>query len=543
MFLTALTAWASALISCKAQAAGSADGVAIRYHFAGAADLAGNTNFAETKALLNYPPAKQFRDLVLDRLAGVAWTSLQLDPGGNSSALLRPLLDDLQQAESAGSFGGHDKERMDFVLAARLDAKSAEAWQKNLASALHGQGEALTAESFSGWRWNRPDQHALWILRARDWVVAGRGEDLLAVRDEYLKNIKKDNHPVTVTKDVWLDADVDWPLLANWAPLTNCPLKLGRIKVEVTASWGRLRTIANVSYTDAVPWQSLPWRTPKDLINSPLSSFTASRNLAAYMKPDQTFSRLSGNPLTNQLFSWALREMALQSYAAWPVTDATNSLRKLGSEAPPIFNSFLQARDRTELNWNAPHDQLAWAHLPLTGPSLKPAHDKSGDFILAELFPMEPKHVPAPDQLLSQIEHRDDLVYYDWELTGMRVMQWRLLTELLPVFPPPTAADITRWQKAVQNLKPPVMAEQPRTPLGITEMWLAELSSPALNNTVTEVTRISPTELKIMRNSQLLFTGFELVVLSHWLADAPVGPIDSTLLPKAKMSGPGIPSR
>jgi hypothetical protein len=33
--------------------------------------------------------------------------------------------------------------------------------------------------------------------------------------------------------------------------------------------------------------------------------------------------------------------MALQSYAAWPVTDATNALRKLGAEAPAVLNPIL----------------------------------------------------------------------------------------------------------------------------------------------------------------------------------------------------------
>ena len=542
MSLTALTALASALSPCEASASGSADGVALRYHFAGAVDLAGNTNFSQAKMILNLLPARQFRDLVLDRLAGAAWNALQFDPGGDANALLRPLFNDLLQAESAGSFGGRDKDRMEFVLAARLDAKSAEAWQKNLAAALHGQGEPLAAEEFQGWRWTRPGSHALWMLRARDWVVTGCGEDLTPIRNEYLKGIKKDNRPAAVTKDAWLGAEVDWPLLATWAPLSNCPAKLARTRVEVTASSGRFRTTAYVSYPEAAPWGSQPWRIPKELVSGPLSSFTAAQNLAAFMNPDQTFSRLSSNPLTNQFFCWALREMALQSYAACPVTDATNALRKLGAEAPAVFNPFLQARDRTQLNWNSNNDQLAWTHLQLTSPTLKPFRDKNGDFLMAEVFPMDPKQHPAPDQLFSQIEGRANLVYYDWELTSQRLKQWRLMTEVLPVFPPPTAADIARWRKAAHDAKPPVMADQPRTPFAITEEWLAELSNPALNNTVTEVTRTSPTELKIMRNSQFLFTGFELVVLSHWLADAPVGPIDYTLLPRATMTGPGMPS-
>jgi hypothetical protein len=542
IFLAALLATlACAGLSCKPSRAGSANAVAVQYHFAGGTDLAGNTNFDRAQKIFNLPPARHFQDLVLDRLAGVYWNALQFDPGGDSAALLQPLLNDLLQAESMGSFGGHDKDRMDFVLAARLDAKSAEAWQKRLKTALHGQGEPLTAEGFSGWRWNRPGNHALWILRARDWIVAGRGEDLLPVRTEYLQNIKQDDRPGPVKKDSWLSAEVDWPLLATWVPLSKCPLQLARTIVDVTASGGRMRATAYVSYPQAVPWQSQPWRIPKGLVSSPLSSFTASRDLAAFLSPNEALSRLSSHPLTNQLFCWALREMALESYAAWPVTDATNTLRQLAAAAPAVLNPMLAARDDTQLTWMPKDDRLSWMRLQLTAPTLEPAHDKSGDFLLAKLFPLASKYVSASDQLWSQFEQRKDVVYYDWELTGLRLRQWRLLSEFLPVFPPPTPQDVARRQKAARNAKPPAPANQPQTPLAVTEAWLAELSTPVLDNAVTEVTRTSPTELTVLRSSPLLFTGLELVLLSHWLADAPVGPIDSTLLPRAKMSGLGLP--
>jgi hypothetical protein len=95
----------------------------------------------------------------------------------------------------------------------------------------------------------------------------------------------------------------------------------------------------------------------------------------------------------------------------------------------------------------------------IDGPTLEAAHDQSGDFLLANCFHGVRKHVPASDQLWSQFEGRDDLVYYDWELTGLRVLQWRLLTELLPVFPPPTPR-ITPRQKAAKNAKPPQLRQQ-----------------------------------------------------------------------------------
>jgi len=538
MFLAA--ALASAAFPFKANALGSRDAVAIQYSFDGAADLATNTNFGLVKAFFSTPPARHFQDLVLDRLAGVFWNALQFDPSGDATPPLRPLLDDLLQAESTGSFGGRDTNRMDFVLAARLDAKSAAAWQSTLESALHGKGEPLKEQGFSGQRWNRPGNNAIWILQARDWTVAGRGEGLLPVRAEYLQHIKQSNRPVPVKKESWLHAAVDWPLLAAWAPLSHCPFKLARTIVDVTASKGRLKATASVTYPEPVPWEPQPWSIPKGLVDSPFSSFTAARNLAPYLHSNETLSRLSSNPLAGQLFCWALRTMPLLDYAAWPVTDATNLLRKLGAEAPPLLNPILKARDQTQLSWLAKKDQLRWDHIPVTSPTLQAVHETNGDFLFAELFPREPKHTPAPDQLWSQFEGHDDLVYYDWEVTSLRLLQWRLLSGLLPVFPPADAADAAVRQKAARNAKPSPLDNQPQTPLAVTTAWLASLGLPPAN-TVTEVTRNSPTELTVVRNSQFLFTGLELVLLSHWLADAPGGPPDLSLLPTAKVSGPGLP--
>ena len=72
------------------------------------------------------------------------------------------------------------------------------------------------------------------------------------------------------------------------------------------------------------------------------------------------------------------------------------------------------------------------------------------------------------------------------------------------------------------------------------ENWLAGLEY-ALGNTVTEVTRTAPDELTVVRSAPFVFTGLELVWLSHWLADVPAGPVNMNLMPKAKMSGPGMP--
>jgi len=519
-----------------AHALGSGDGVAIQYYFSGASTLASNADFQEAKAIFTAPPAKGFRNFVLDRLTGVYWKALQFDPNIDATNLLRPILDDLLLAESVGSFGGHDTNRMDFVLAAKLDAKAAGSWEKNLETALHGKGETWTEEGFSGERWNRAGKGSLWILHARDWTLVGGGEDLPSVRSGYLRSIKKDNRPITPTKDNWVSASVDWPLLANWVPgLSHSPVKLARTVAEVTASKERIHATIHVTYPQAVAWKGDPWRIPKGLVGGPLSSFTASRDLEPYLNGSDAMSHFSSDPLGSQLYCWALRSMVLESYAAWPVTDASNVVKKLGAEAPPALNPLLEARQHTHLSWVPSKNQLAWDRMAITAPILEAVHDTNGDFLLAKIFPMQPEVVPVSPQLFSQFEGHEDLIYYDWELTRLRLLQWRLLSELLPVFPPSPYQESPLVPKAAPNAKPRGPAKTPPLSLVATEAWLGSLVLPP-GNTVTEITRTSPTELTVTRNSQFLFTGLEWVLLSHWLADAPVGPIDMSLLPQAKMS-------
>ncbi len=204
-------------------AEGSDDTVAVQYHFAGAASVAANTNFALAKRILNFPSSIAFRNLVLDRLANSFWHGLQFNAEGHPVPGLRPLLDDLLTAESVASFGGKSKDHVNFVLAVHLDAKRTQVWQQSLAAALGGKGEPLTEQGFSGTRWNRPGNNAFWMLQARDWVLAGRGDDLQGVRADYLQQIQKNGRPWPPLKETWLQADVNWPRLEAWVPLESCP--------------------------------------------------------------------------------------------------------------------------------------------------------------------------------------------------------------------------------------------------------------------------------------------------------------------------------
>jgi hypothetical protein len=511
--------------------AGGDETVAIQYHFAGAADLSANTNFALAGKLLSLPSSVAFRNLVLDRLAGVYWRGLQFKADGKPVASLRPLLEDLLSVESAASFGGTGKDHLDFVLAARLNKARTQAWQQSLEAALGGKGEGFVAEGFPGTRWNRPGDRGLWLVQASGWLVAGQGEDLAAVRADYLQQIHKNGRPRPALRESWLKADIDWPRLSAWVPLESSPFKLARTSVDATSGQGRFRLTGFVTYPEAPAWQAAPWKFPRDLVREPLCSFTAARDVGPFLKADAALARLFGRSIAGQFCCWAQAQMPFQSYAAWPSPGGAGANRKLLVNSMPDLNALLTLPSQPKVIWSPKTTEIIWPRGSLITPSISATNGPEGDYMLAKLFPLTDTATPAPAGLWAQFEGRDDLVYYDWEFTGPRLQQWRLLCELLPVLPPVSAAPAA-----------PAPGSAARPPLFIVDDWLAGLT-PYLNNTVTEIKRTSSNELSLTRSTPFVLNSFELLWLSHWLTDTPAGPVNVNQLPMAKMSGPGMPSR
>ncbi len=510
------------------QALASNEAVAIHYQFAGTASFTGNTNFALSQRLCALPSSLEFRRLALDRLAGVFWRGLNFKAGNDPVAYLRPILDDLLGVESVASFGGASKEHLDFVLAAHLDPARAQAWRQTLASALDGPGEAFQAEGFSGTRWNCGGDDSFWLVQARDWAVAGRGKDLQPVSADYLQQIQKTGRPSPALKEAWIQGNINWPRLATWVSLASSPFKLARTAFQVSAANGRFRVTGTIAYPEAVPWSAAPWRFPKDLVHEPLMSFTAARDLAPLLKPDAPLPRIFPPAFDNQFYCWAERELAFQTYAAWPVPDGADALKKIHQSFLPDLNSLLTQPHDPPVGWAPKTSEIFWPKSSVLVPSISSVHQKEGDYLLAKLFPLSESKRPAPASLWKQFDHADDLVYYDWEFTGPRLQQWRLLCEFLPVLPD---APLVLPAKAKQA--PPVV---------VVDAWLGGLT-PFLGNTATEIKRSAPNQLSVTRTTPFVFSSFELLWLSHWLTDTPAGPVNTNLLPIAKITGPGFPSR
>jgi hypothetical protein len=517
---------------CQAAADGNVAGT---WHFAGSDQLANNTNFDNVKKILTLASSRSFENLALTRFSDWLAKSLFSATNDQSAAALRPLLDDLLSAETMSALGGTPQGPLNFVVALRLDNARTQAWQAALPKVIGAAGQSFRAQDFMGQRWKLADGRSFWIVNAKDWLLAGCGDDLAGVQTKYLQQISQSGRPGPALNKSWLEADMDWTRLARWWPDFPRVLKAARTEIAFTAANQSFMMNVRAVYPQPIPWKFDPWRIPTNTIRDPLISFTAGQDIAAYMNPAEPLSKLADNPLTGQFYTWGLGQMVLQSYAAWPVADATNSLRRIGTEAPAAFNPDLKKLAAGELRWQPEHDTLLWGNLSaIMAPTLQVAPETNGQYLLVSFFPLITNGKPAPDDLFQQIRGRTNLVYYDWEGTGERLMPWQMLSAILPILPLTSTSPVsTNNTPGVQRMRSALVTE---------EDWFSGVKTNTLNgNTITEITRTAPDELTIVRKSPFVLTSVEFILLSHWLSGMDRPPVNLSLLPPpAKVTGPGV---
>ena len=474
--------------------------VPLRYHCAGLAPLAADTNLATLHKALTLSSAAPVGKLFLSNISGLLVSAWHLEKQPLSAGALEPLVDGLLHTESMGALGGAQSNRLDFVLALRLDEKGPQFWRENAEKAFGKPGEKFAADALEGWRWQMNPSDSFWMIPARDWLLLGRGDDLSPARSEYLRQITSQGRPGAALTDNWLEADADLPQLAVFLPDWLRLFKPARVRLSIATESNELRATARIHYPQPIAWESRRWQMPEDLLPGRVNSFTAGQGIQAFLDLGPGFSQLEANPLTNQFCLWALGGMPFMTFMAWPAADLTKDLQKLSTEAAGAFNPWLRQFNGTELVWQTNGHRLVLANLRVVLPMLEGVQDKAGNFFLISGFPRPPEEPSAPAQLFQQICRRTNLVFYDWELTGSRLQDWRMLGHMF----------LTSPERATT-------AEAERA-MHLGDLWLTDLFPHWTGSTVTEITRVAPNELALTRRGPLGFSGIEMFLLTDWLS-------------------------
>lgn len=464
-FLTAVVAAIAWGWAAQTTATAASSPALVQWHFLGTARLAQDTNAARLRSVLTQPTTRAVVEQTLARLATAAGTNAA------AAALTRPLFNDLLAAESYGEVRGGSGAPTEWLLAARLPAERGNHWAATwpaLTAALGmAKGQATYADG--------------WLLGGVS--AGGATPDLKPLRERVAGAAKS---------GAWLEGVADLPALARtfgWPAYITWP----EAHFAVVGSGQNVRTTARLVFDHALELPLEAWRLPTNTVREPLLSFTAIQGVRPWLAGRPVLTEL-GLPAPNQVFEWAQSQVPYQTHFAWLLPNAEEHIRALQAQLPSVARAHLPWLNFGRLDYSTNQHRLSWLGFPVIVPFINPAPDAG--FVEAGIFPITNPKATAPSELYAQILGRNDLVYYDWELTQPRLEDWQTLQTLHGILagdlPPLTNKVVLTWLQDTNVIR-------------------------NLGNAVTEITRTSPRELSVVRSSAVGLTAFEIAQFARWV--------------------------
>lgn len=493
LLLALLLSLAAFAFACRERAATvpAPAGPIFRLHFAGLGSVATNVASAKLNTLLSSPEAVAARKQVHDRLA-ITLPATLFGSAANTNAgeILRPLLDEL--AANKFLFETYDAQGASWMLTVFLAAPQRAHWSTNLWQAVSTKPVVLPPlkPETSAWSANVGNGNLLTVVNFEDCLMVSK-----AAPNAPLPKPARDQPPALSTNLIDLVAD-----FARLQPALDLPKPIAwpHFSVSVTPRGGALRSEATLKFINPAPWQLAAFRLPTNSVRDPLISFTAVQGFGDWLARLPEFKEWELPSAPNQFFTWARSDVPYNLHAAAPMADASNTVVRAAPHALHTLGTNLAKAGIGRIVFTTNRTEIGWVGMPILVPFVRPAPEPGDDFLLfgsmAGIVPTGPNTNPPPAELLSQFLPRTNLVYYDWEITEAKLAQWMPVFQLAAMLSP----SLTFPRTAAAN------------------QWLRTVS-PKLGNTITEVTAVSPTELKAVRRSDLGLTAIELTWLARWL--------------------------
>ena len=479
----ALTGWA--------QSGKDKSEILLRWQFAGTKQVANVKDLKTFREVEGLPETEELRKVAATHLATRA--AGRFTKGGDTNAnaeivrVIEPLLPDLWREESSFQMTAKGTDDADWILAVKLEANRSEEWNRalsQLAKAAGMQGAAGGAD------WTaQKGNYRLSFSRSKEWTVieGGYGNPDAKMGKEFRSELGKRRGKQLLT------AEVNSPLLAkvwNSERLAHAP----KIQVRAEPKDDGIHSELVMDYPEDLGIKAEKWNVPTDLIREPLIGFTAIQGVEKKLASIEKLKELSAPEMPNQLFFWA------QSGSPFSISSAA----EVKNPAQVITNVW-QALQRVKImmgffRWSTNQTAIVLEGFPFK-PKLEVAPEPYNSFLLARAFPAgnTPMNKPVPAELFKQLSKRN-LVYYDWEITGMRMKQlvpfWQVY-HLLNFRVTRTDTPSSKWVEAIFQ---------------------------KLGNSVTQGTLENRRQIKMVRQSQLGFNSMELLFLAHVTDDSDIVP-------------------
>jgi hypothetical protein len=236
------------------------------------------------------------------------------------------------------------------------------------------------------------------------------------------------------------------------------------------------------------------WEIPTRTITEPLASFTAARG-AGLLAAKPILTLLGLDPVNGQFFAWSQARTKFQSFFSVKVDGPKKAIGGLAKR----IGDFKKPGGRGEkFIGQIEHDPkkpgLAWGNVPLFAPYITVGNSDDKGYIVGGVFPPDPIKKPIPKEMLDEFADKENLVYYNWEITGQRLEKWNLLIQFAAILS-------DRREQLVNKTK-----------------GIAFLTSlyPKLGNTITDAT-VNGNKLTLTRKSHLGLSALEIALLTRWI--------------------------
>ena len=477
----------------------------LRLHFAGIDKLIKRDDAKTLKAIWKLKQTQAFRNEVLDKLAKRM--------GGDNAkreATLRKLLPDLGKGELF--FGvSPTGDRPNATLITALDKNRGALWVRSLRQlATRRGGEPLeqTVAGFTGWRVDFDNGRTLGFGYADGWLLLGSGQETLNYLKKAAERIADTGRPFPADAENDLSLTVDARSLPGVIRdrLPNAP---NTLRITSRLKKDNFFSKVVVEFAEPLPTDVPDWEIPTRTITEPLASFTAARG-AGLLTAKPILTLLGLDTANDQFFAWSQSRTKFQSFFSVKVDAPKEAIAGLAKR----IGDFKKTGGKGEkFIGQVVHDKkkpaLTWGNVPLFAPNVTGGNSDDKGYIVGGVFPPDPNKKPIPAKLLAEFADKENLVYYNWEITGHRLEKWNLLIQFVAILS-------DRREQLVNDTK------------GIE--FLTALR-PKLGNTITDAT-IDGNRLTITRKSQLGLSALELSLLSRWL-DNPRFPAPTLQWPPA----------
>src|SRR5205814_1184587 len=173
------------------------------------------------------------------------------------------------------------------------------------------------------------------------------------------------------------------------------------------------------------------------------------QDIGPLLKTFPGYGELGLKSAPSQMCAWAFGDVGLRNYYSFPIDQASNVLRQIAPKAIGFVRHYFENEPPGSLVLATNTSELHWVDLPLLFPILA-SHSVSGrDYLILSLAELPRRIKPPPLDLFQQLKDRNDVLYYDWEITEARLHEWARLFQRIDMahlrMMPPTNAPSPYW--------------------------------------------------------------------------------------------------